>query len=182
MYIVAVSFDVFFQSFPRNAKTLDEVPDHFAPAPLGSLANVRALLKSALPNMRLAQDGAGVVDADSFSAEIIMGDDDPCEGFMVSLRGGPGGAAIVDAICNVTGFRAVAPGVDRIITSGDEIGESFAGWRKYRDSVVRPQSERATSSKGKPKRARKGLRPAPEPRATRTRTTIKKKKVRRRRS
>jgi hypothetical protein len=131
-----MSFDIFFQSFPRSARTLKDIPDSFSPRPLGSLKQVRAKLKRALPALQFDEDGNGSLTGDGFSAELHLGLDDPCGGFMVALRGGAGGAAVIDAICRGAGFRAVAPGTDSLIASGVDIGGAFEGWEAHRDRVL----------------------------------------------
>ncbi len=130
-----MSFDVYFQSFPKAAKAIADIPATYKPPPLGPRDSILKQLKAALPSMKFRPNGIGEIKGDGISAELYFGDDDPCRSFMIVLRGGPMSATVIEAVCRA-GFRAVAPGVDAIITSGDDLGEALEGWRKYRDQMI----------------------------------------------
>lgn len=135
-----MSWDIFAQDFPDVA-SVEDVPDDFEPASLGSRDAMIARIAGAIPSADFADPAWGLIDGLGWSIEVNLGDDAECNGFALHVRGG-GNEAIdaVAAILAATGLRAVDAQTGEFFDKGAAL-ESFGGWQAYRDHVAEPPTE-----------------------------------------
>jgi hypothetical protein len=133
-----MSFDIFVQDIPLEAKSVEDIPDDFAPQPIGARSRVVAAIRKVAPEVTFARPEWGTIDGEGFSIEVSLGLDDPVMGFAFHLRGGEEGLFLVADILAELGVRAFAPGTEAGLFEVDRAGEAFSRWRSYRDRVAQP--------------------------------------------
>src|SRR5690242_5115089 len=82
-----MSFDIFVQDIPEDAKSIDEIPDGFVPAPIGRLERIRNAMRAVLPELVFDESGWGSVEGAGYSIEVGVGTADPVESFGFHVRG-----------------------------------------------------------------------------------------------
>src|SRR6185295_11728492 len=103
-----MSFDIFVQDIPADAKTADEIPDDFAPRPLGARSAVLAAIRKVAPEAQFPTPEWGTIEGEDHALEVSLGLDDPVMGFAFHLRGGEAGLFLVADILAELGVRAFA--------------------------------------------------------------------------
>jgi hypothetical protein len=128
-----MGFDLFFLNIPPQVTHMSDIPKGIPP--LGPLEEVLNKVRTSYPALKLDETGFGDIDGGSYSIEIDIGNDDPVDSIMVTLRGGPEG---IDALAPIfaQGFRAVAPGIDTIASTPADLHTAFAAFTAYRDTVT----------------------------------------------
>lgn len=130
-----MSWDVVFVAMPPGARSLAELVD--APAPLGSRAEVIGAIQAAAPTVDFHDPAWGRLDAERFSIEFAVGDDDPVVSLMLHVRGGDGALGVIAAVAQALGQPPIDCGAGTILDpSSPEAAASLAAWRAYRDRVV----------------------------------------------
>src|SRR5947208_1346225 len=102
-----MSWDLFIQDFPVNARTVDEIPDDFNPAPLGPRATIIQRILEVAPSADFSDPAWGVIEGDGFSIEVNLGAEEIVNGFALHVRGGDLAAACVVAMIEHLGIRAI---------------------------------------------------------------------------
>ena len=131
-----MSWDIFVQDFPRDAKCLEEIPEDFVPAPLGKTATIIAKIREVVPFANFSNPSWGRIDGEGWSIEVNIDDSENCNGFAFHVRGGDAAAGVVAAILNHLDLRAVDSQSGDFFRPGQQAVESFQRWRSYRDQVV----------------------------------------------
>jgi len=142
-----MSFDVFVQDLPSDARPVADIPDDFAPKPIGRRADILAGIIRVAPAISFADPTWGVIDGPGFSIEINIGPDDVLTGFAFHFRGGQRAPCVVAKILNELRLRVIAPGTDSGFFGLSELGAAYSDWQGYRQQVVggTPDAEPGTS-------------------------------------
>jgi hypothetical protein len=134
-----MSWDIFVQDLPKNASTIEEIPDDFAPRPLGKRSQIINKIKEIVPAADFSEPSWGHVLGDNWSIEINMGKDEECSGFCFHVRGSAAAAGVVAAILEELKFRALDTAHESgFFTVGPDAVEAFRKWKAYRDQVAGP--------------------------------------------
>jgi len=133
-----MSWDVFVMNFPKEAETVEDIPDDFVPPPLGTRAELIARIKVVVPFAEFSDPSWGTIEGPDFSIEVNLGKDDTVSDFALHVRGSDTAAGVVADIISTLGLRAIA------VPPGDFFDpatakEAMAHWRAYRDHVVKNQ-------------------------------------------
>jgi len=131
-----VSFDVFVQDLPRDARTIADIPDDFAPQPLGRRADILAGILRAAPGADFSDPAWGRIDGPGYSVEVNIGPEDPVQGFALHVRDGQEALLVVANILAELGLRAIAPGTESGFFDLSELGIAYSQWQAYRRQVV----------------------------------------------
>jgi hypothetical protein len=131
-----VSWDIFVQDLPADAKTLDKIPDDFRPASLMARSTLIERIKEVAPEADFGDPTWGRIEGPSFSIEVNLGGKDPVESFAFHVRSGDMAAGIVSDILDHLGLRALDPGSDSGFFDRDGAVASLTAWRAYRDHVL----------------------------------------------
>ena len=137
-----MSWNIFVQDLPRDAKTTSDIPDDFRPGTIGKRSTIIERIKEVVPSADFSDPCWGVIDGDDWSIEVNIGADEDCQGFALHVRGSDAAIGAVEAILQRLGLRALAPQQGGFFTAGPDAIDSFRKWRGYRDQVV----EKANSS------------------------------------
>ena len=131
-----MSWDVFVQDFPRDAKSVEDIPEDFHPSPIGKRSEIIAAILSIVPSTNFTNPVWGTIDGDGWSIEVNIGPGDPCESFAFHVRGGGAAIGIIAAILERLDLRAFAPQAGGFFTAGEESLACFEQWKMYRNQVV----------------------------------------------
>ena len=131
-----MSWDIFGQDLPRGARTLEEIPNDFKPAPLGERTVIIKKIEEVVPYADFSNPSWGVIERDEWSIEVNLGKEENCNGFAFHVRGGDAAVGVVAAILEHLNLRAVDSQTGDFFEAGPEAIESFRKWRAYRDQIV----------------------------------------------
>jgi hypothetical protein len=81
-----MSWDVFLQKFPQEARQPQDVPDNYVAPAIGSRAEVASALRRLFHDVESADDSFVTVQSSSFAMEIILGDEDPCSHLLLHVH------------------------------------------------------------------------------------------------
>jgi hypothetical protein len=131
-----MSWDIFVQDLPKDAKEISDIPNDFRPSSIGSRSQVIAKIKEVVPCANFSDTSWGLLDGDGWSIEINMGAEEECNGFAFHVRGGDEAAGVVAAILDHLRLRAIDAQSGRFFVAGADALASLANWREYRDRVL----------------------------------------------
>ena len=142
-----MSWDILIQDFP-DVRSVDDIPDDFAPEPLGPRSEIIARVTTALPAADFTDPAWGLVEGAGWSIELNLGSDDLCQSVMLHVRGGGDAVPAVATVIDSLGAR----GIDMQTSEFFDVAAaqaSFAEWQAYRDQVL---DENPPSDPSLPKR------------------------------
>ena len=132
-----MSWDIFVQDIPTNARTLSDIPAAFSPSPLCERAVLIRRIQELVPAADFADPTWGCFDTPSFSVEFNLGEDELIRSFALHVRGDESAAAFVSELLSHLGFRAFDPlSSSGLFEPGSVAEASVRRWREYRDHVV----------------------------------------------
>ncbi len=132
-----MSWDIFAMDLPPGVKSLDDIPNDYRPAPIGSRSAVTAKIKEAIPTADFDDPSWGVIQGDGWHIEVNIGsEEEACTGFALHVRGGDGAVAAVAAILDSVGIGALDTGSEGGVFIADKAVAGFRRWRGYRDAVA----------------------------------------------
>jgi hypothetical protein len=135
-----MSFDVFVQDLPRDARTLADIPEGYKPQPLGRRADILAGILRVAPQADFSDPTWGRIGGSGYSIEVNLGPDDPVQGFAFHVRGGMEALLVVASILEELRVRALAPGTDSGFFELSELGIAYSQWQAYRRQVIGERS------------------------------------------
>lgn len=135
-----MSWNIFVQDIPSDAKCVADIPDGFRPQPIGPRARVLDTIREVIPFADFS-DGTWVrVDGAEVSMEISIDDEDPLSSFAFFIRGGEAAPGIVAEVLNRLNLRAFDSGSESGIFDPTNAADSLHKWQQYRGHVCRPKT------------------------------------------
>ena len=132
-----MSWDIFVQDLPKNASTIEEIPDDFAPGTIGKRSQIIEKIREVVPAADFSEPSWGRIRGDNWSIEVNMGKDEECNGFCFHVRGSDAAAGVVAAVLEALSLRALDPAHESgFFTVGPDAVEAFRKWKAYRDQVA----------------------------------------------
>jgi hypothetical protein len=131
-----MSYDIFVQDLPPNAKTLEDIPADFKPASIGKRAHIIEKIQEVVPTTDFSDPAWGRIRGDDWSIEINIGHEENCSGLAFHVRGGDLSLGIVEAILRALNLRGLDPQAGGFFVARAEAIDSFRRWRAYRDQIV----------------------------------------------
>jgi hypothetical protein len=139
-----MSWDVILLNLPPDIRSINDLGDDFDSV-LAPVSDVRKLVSHVVPSVDLSDPGWGILEADDYSIEFSIGEDDPCTSLMLHIRGTESALEPIRALCAATGWKAFdCSDGDLMDWSGDP-GKGLREWRAYRDQVIPGAPERGVS-------------------------------------
>jgi hypothetical protein len=132
-----MSWDIFVQDLPQDAKTIEDIPSDFRGAPIGMRSDVIAKIKEVVPDADFCNPSWGHIVGPDWSIEVNIGENEVCDGFALHVRGSKGAIKAIEAILDRLQLRAIdtaAPG--GFYVAGESAEASHTKWRAYRDQVA----------------------------------------------
>ncbi len=131
-----MSWDIFVQDFPRDAKTLEDIPEGYSPASIGRRSTVISRIREVVPIADFSNPSWGLIDGDGWSIEVNLGHGEDCQGFAFHFRGRDDAVGVVAAVLQHLDLRAFDAQTGDFFVAGPEAVESFRKWRAYRDRAL----------------------------------------------
>ena len=130
-----MSWDISIQDLPADAQSIDDIPQDYAPKPLGTRSELIARIQQILPEADFSDPSWGMLNELDFSIEFNMGSEEVCDSIGLHVRGGGPAMATVARVLDHLKLR----GID--CQAGDFFSikaaeASFGGWQAFRDRVV----------------------------------------------
>jgi hypothetical protein len=129
-----MSRDIFVQDLPRDAKTLDDVPDDFRPASLNlKRSDLIKLIKELVPSTDFTNPAWGSANSGRLCLEFNIGNDETVDSFAIHSRGATDDPLTIAIILDRLNLR----GLDSATGDFFSLEKSdVEGWKKYRDRVI----------------------------------------------
>src|SRR5947207_15896669 len=130
-----MSWDIYVQGFPTRAATIEDVPNDFVPATIGTRSEIIRKIKDVAPFADFSDPSWGKIDGDKFSIEVSRGKDEELSSFAFHVRGDNEAAAVVSEILIRLKLKAVDGGTGEFF----DHSQATAGlqrWREFRDRVI----------------------------------------------
>jgi hypothetical protein len=132
-----MSWDIFVQDLPPDARTIRDIPDHFKPSPLGARSALIQQIRGLAPSANFTDPSWGRLETPSFSVEFSLGNEELVRSCALHIRGDDSAAAFVADLLTHLGYRALDPQSDSGLFEPGRVAEaSMRRWREYRDRVV----------------------------------------------
>jgi hypothetical protein len=131
-----VSFDVFVQDLPPDARTVADIPGDFAPRPIGRRSDIVAGILRVAPYADFADPTWGQIVWPGFSIEVNMGPDEVLDSFAFHVRGGQEALLIVADILRELRLRAIVPGTESGFFELSELAPAYVRWQAHRQRMV----------------------------------------------
>ena len=121
---------------PAEARTIDDIPQDFAPKPLGPRSEIIAHIQQILPQANFADPSWGMLAGWGFVIEFNMGREEICDGFMLHVRGGGAAMGAVAQLLEHLNLRGIDCQTSELF-SVEAAEASFREWQAFRDRPVR---------------------------------------------
>ena len=131
-----MSWDIFVQDLPRDARSIADIPADFHPKAIGRRADLISKIRELLPEADFSDPSWGRIDNEDWSIEVNIGESEECRSFALHVRGGDAVVGVVAGILAHLDLRALDSETGDFFAAGPEALESFQKWRAYRDQVV----------------------------------------------
>jgi len=131
-----MSWDIFVQEIPLEAKSVAEIPDDFVPKPIGSRDDIIKKICALVPTADFSDPAWGLIDGPDYSIEVNIGEKAITSGFVFHIRGNEQAVYVVANILANLKLRAFDPQSETGIFSLKEALASFQKWRSYRDQSM----------------------------------------------
>ena len=133
-----MSWDIFVQDIPKEAKSVEDIPVGFKPRSLQlKRAEVIALIKEIAPFADFSDPSWGHIDSEHTNIEVSLGDSEVMDGFAFHVRGGDLSPMVIAEILERLGVRAFdAGGSETGIFDPATARKNMAAWERYRDHVT----------------------------------------------
>ncbi|MEO0479357.1 MAG: hypothetical protein AAF196_07750 [Planctomycetota bacterium] len=132
-----MSWDIFVQDLPSDARSIQDIPEDFEPRPIGSPDAVIAGIRSVVPHADFSDPTWGRIDGEDYSIEVSISGGSSCDGFALHVRGGASAARVVHDILEALDLRALDMASDTGFFSWPDSVGGLNRWQDYRDQVVR---------------------------------------------
>lgn len=132
-----MSWDLFVQDLPAQAKSVADIPDDFRPGSIGKRSEIIASIVSLIPKASFENPSWGLIDGSGWSVEINLGAEEECQGFAFHVRGGDIALGAVAMILQRLNLRAIDSQSGEFFVADGSAIESFRQWKTYRDQVLR---------------------------------------------
>jgi hypothetical protein len=130
-----MSWDIFVQKIPADARTLDDIPADFRPASIGQRSDIISKVKEVAPSADFSNPAWGVIEGDDYSIEVNLGSGEEVMSFVFHVRGSGEAANVVADILRRLGLRGLDSGTGNIFDP-DRASSGFEEWRRYREQAV----------------------------------------------
>lgn len=131
-----MSWDIFVQDLPSDARSTDDIPPDFVPQTIGSRGEIVSRIGDVAPSVDFSDPTWGRIETDSYTIEISISETDPVKNFAFHVRGSSEAAQVVADILDRLGLLALDPGAPGGIFSREAAEGSMTGWRDYRDGAA----------------------------------------------
>lgn len=133
LVLKAMSWDISIYSAKEPPSKVSELPDDWAPDPLGPTDEVRSRFLDGAPDIDWSDPTWGVLDRGAFSIEIDIGSDEICQTGVLHVRGGEDVVPVVESLSVDLGWYALDLTNEEWFHHSDDTGEGLRKFNDYRD-------------------------------------------------
>jgi hypothetical protein len=131
-----MSWDIFVQDLPSEAKRVADIPSGFRPSLIGKRSEIIDSIIRVIPTADFSDPSWGLIDGQDWSIEVSLGPEEECPGFTLHVRDGDGAVGAVAAILRQLNLRALDSQTGEFFVANESAVESFRQWKKYRGDVT----------------------------------------------
>src|ERR1700746_942605 len=131
-----MSWDIFVQDLPKDAQSIEDIPQDFQPGPILPRTRIVEVFKEGAPCTDFSDPKWWRIRCDGFSIEVNIGVEDPSNGIALHIRGSGDAAGLVAEILRRLGVRALDTASDTGFFDSEKSRERFRKWQAYRDQVT----------------------------------------------
>src|SRR5262245_48697767 len=131
-----MSWDIFVQDLPRDAKSTDDIPEDFRPQPIGTRQQVMSSILKAAPFANTSDPAWLQVEGHGVDLEVSLGENETLQGFAFHVRGGDSSIGVVAAVLGDLKLRALDPQSESGFFDAAAAESSRVRWLEYRNQVV----------------------------------------------
>ena len=131
-----MSWDISIFAAAAPPPSVEEMPSDWQGASLGALGEVRSILESSLPGVTWESPSWGQFHGDGFSYDLNLGEEDPCTGFMVHVRGSGNVVSPLLELCRPRNWYLLDVSEGEWLHHREDPEAGWVGFRAYRDSVL----------------------------------------------
>jgi hypothetical protein len=125
-----MSWDVFIQHMPASALRFADIPEDYTPLPLGTVAEVVAVIQAVFPDADASDPTWVTVETPAYSIECGLGTDDPVSTIALHIRGDDSVVEKVAELIDRLGARAIDSWTGDFFDA-DAALDSIRRWRNY---------------------------------------------------
>jgi len=130
-----MSWDIFVQDIPSDARTVDDIPDDFVPATIGRRSELIEKIKEVVPFADFSDPAWGTIEGADYSIEVNLGANESIDSFAFHVRGDDVAAGLISDLLTQMNLRAFDGGTGDIFDH-ERAAAGLKKWRTYRDLVV----------------------------------------------
>ncbi len=120
---------------PDDLESMDQLPADFDPEVVGTISEVHAALRSAVPDIGLGDPAWGEVMGPTWVIEVNIGTEDPVRSIMLHVRGGGDDVLpVVLTIARALGCGAIDLSTGDVLRTADPTG--WHAFQAYRDQIM----------------------------------------------
>ena len=131
-----MSWDVSVFAAKVAPPPVQDMPDDWKGDVLGTRADVRAKITACLPTVAWSDPTWGTFEGEGFCYEFNVGLEDPCDGFMIHVRGGGDAVAPLLDLAQRWGWYLLDTSQGEWMHHCPEAGAGWQGFQAYRDAVL----------------------------------------------
>ena len=131
----SMSWDVFIQDLPPEARSVRDIPDAFQPQALGQRGEIIERIKRTFPDADFSDAAWGRIHRQSFSVDVsITEDGDLIHGVTLHVRGSDDAVDAVVRLIDAIGGRAVDSWTGELFDQAVAL-HSLRRWRAYLEEI-----------------------------------------------
>ena len=131
-----MSWDIFVLDIPIDAVSVDDIPDSFVRATIGSRSDIIAKIKEIVPFADFSDPTWGTIAGEGFSIEVNFGPDETVDCFAFHVSGNDLAAGVVSDILTHLNLRAVDSGTGDIFDHA-HAAAGLQQWRAFAHKVLK---------------------------------------------
>ena len=130
-----MSWDVFIQDLPPDARSVRDIPDAFSPRPLGSRADIIARVKGRFPDTDFSDPTWGKLQRPAYSVDVSLTEEgETIHGVTLHVRGSDEAVEAVVSLIDAIGGRAVDSWTGELFDQAIAV-HSMRRWRAYLEEI-----------------------------------------------
>ena len=135
-----MSWDVSVHRFSRVYTSIADIPGDEQCLPLGSRAEVRALISQVFPGTDWSDPSWGIYSFDGGSVEFNLGKAETTDGsmlhFMLHVRASDEIVASIVALCQKNNWQAIDTSTGGFLEQSSDPAAGLRAWSRYRGQIL----------------------------------------------
>lgn len=131
-----MSWDVSVHRFSRVYTSITDIPNDEKCMPLGSQAEVRALISQVFPGTDWSEPSWGIYSCGGDSIEFNMGKAETNDGFMLHVRASDAVVSSIVVLCQKNSWQAIDASNGEFLEQSSDPAASLRAWSRYRDQIL----------------------------------------------